>query len=420
MQYVGQTGRALKTRFKEHKYNCTINKKLRHYVYQHFRQADHSIKNLTIQPVELLTFNSTDSNSFKIKARHIAELKWIKRLQTPFPLGLNDNIYQQGNISKDPSIDIFDICSIRKRKSRSHGVRKNHNIIRKSRQLISLSDLNSILRRSGRHTMLSVLTSLSITSLSRLDEVADNIVVRQHPLYNIASLVQSYTQHILRPHIDDVNDHKRHFFKITFLNKGIDFIDLQSIFNDSKVKHSIPKYFKNTENPIICYKYKKPIRNIIFNYNKTVSDLDIISNTPTTCECSQSKFCYAPSGHIISGNFDIITDKRIRNLFTKGPKYRLPSFIDFDKCKLEIAESLEKFCKQWCGREGADSNSLSAWKKQILNIIDTRIKFYDANPSLLPPRPKLSINFLRKGIKSFHDKFVLVPADKAANNIIIV
>ena len=34
------------------------------------------------------------------------------------------------------------------------------------------------------------------------------------------------------------------------------------------------------EPPIICYKYNKPIRNTIFNFNKLVSDLDIHANTP--------------------------------------------------------------------------------------------------------------------------------------------
>lgn len=282
MQYVGQTGRALKTRFREHLYNCRINKKLRHYIYQHFRRTDHNLNYLTIQPLEKLVFGNNDSNSFRIKARHIAEYKWIKRLQTPFPLGLNDNIYQQGNISRDSSIDIFSIISISKRKSRSHGRRKNRNIKRKSRRIVSLTDLNLICKRSGRHCMLSVLTSLPLHSLKRLDEEADKIVLREHPMYDVASFVQSYTQHILRPHIDDISDHIRHFLKIKFLNKGIDFIDLQSIFNDNNVKRCIPKYFKNQENPIICYKYKKPIRNVVFNYNKIVSDLNIISNTPST------------------------------------------------------------------------------------------------------------------------------------------
>ena len=64
------------------------------------------------------------------------------------------------------------------------------------------------------------------------------------------------------------------------INKGIDFIDLPSIFQDKSVIQSIPTYFQNSEPPIICYKYNKPIRNTIFNFNKLVSDLDIHANTP--------------------------------------------------------------------------------------------------------------------------------------------
>ena len=45
---------------------------------------------------------------------------------------------------------------------------------------------------------------------------------------------------------------------------------------------SIPNYFNNFETPIICYKYNKPIRSTIFNFNKIVYDLDIDSNTPAS------------------------------------------------------------------------------------------------------------------------------------------
>ena len=64
------------------------------------------------------------------------------------------------------------------------------------------------------------------------------------------------------------------------INKGMDSIDLPSIFQDKSVTSSIPDYFQNSEPPMICYKYNKPIRNIIFNFNKLVSDLDIYANTP--------------------------------------------------------------------------------------------------------------------------------------------
>ena len=174
------------------------------------------------------------------------------------------------------------MLEIRKRKSRSHGVRTNGNIKRKSRIHCSIHDLQNILKHSGRHAMLSRLASLSISSLQKVDKEADDIVIRTHPLYEVASLTQCYTRHVLRPHIDLESDHQRHFLKISFLNKGIDFIDLPSIFKDKTVESAIPNYFKNTETPIVCYKYNRPTRNTIFNYNKITSDLQIVENTPTS------------------------------------------------------------------------------------------------------------------------------------------
>ena len=52
---------------------------------------------------------------------------------------------------------------------------------------------------------------------------------------------------------------------------------------------SIPAYFLNTESPIISYNYNKHIRNTIFYFNRTVSDLDIEVKAPDFCECKDSK-----------------------------------------------------------------------------------------------------------------------------------
>ena len=92
----------------------------------------------------------------------------------------------------------------------------------------------------------------------------------------------SIFQHALRPYINSEINHKRHYIKIYFINSGMDFIDLPSIFRDSSVISSISTYFQNSETPIICYKYNKQIRYIIFNFNKLVSDLDIDTSTPDT------------------------------------------------------------------------------------------------------------------------------------------
>ena len=99
-----------------------------------------------------------------------------------------------------------------------------------------------------------------------------------------------------------------------------DIFNLDNPFFDGLIASIYPKELKLK----LCYKYKKPIRNTIFNYNKIVADLGIDDNITDSCDCSSSKFCYAPVGHIITGDFSIIKDKRLRILLSKGPKYRLP------------------------------------------------------------------------------------------------
>ena len=101
-------------------------------------------------------------------------------------------------------------------------------------------------------------------------------------------------------------------------------------------------------------------------------------------------------------------------------KYRFPSNIDFSKCRREIAASLNDFSNCWCKRENVEPDALKEWKINIFKIIDTRISFYSRNTHLLPPKPKSSFSHLKRGIQDFHMNYVLVPADKAANNVVVV
>ena len=59
-------------------------------------------------------------------------------------------------------------------------------------------------------------------------------------------------------------------------------------------------------------------------------------------------------------------------------------------------------------------------KTKYFNIVDKCIKFNSQNTNLLPPKHKSSFRHLKQGIQEFHRKYVLVPADKAANNVVVV
>ena len=78
--------------------------------------------------------------------------------------------------------------------------------------------------------MLSYLSSLPISVLRSLDTKANKFYDRTNKLYDAALLTRCYTQHAFRSVIDPKINHIRHFTEIPFINKGMDFIDLPSIF----------------------------------------------------------------------------------------------------------------------------------------------------------------------------------------------
>ena len=49
-----------------------------------------------------------------------------------------------------------------------------------------------------------------------------------------------------------------------------------------------------------------------------------------------------------------------------------------------------------------------------------RLKLCSHTTYLLPPKPKSSLRHLKQGIQEFLRKYVLVPADKATNNNVVV
>ena len=67
-----------------------------------------------------------------------------------------------------------------------------------------------------------------------------------------------------------------------------------------------------------------------------------------------------------------------------------------------------------------ECDALKDWKSNIFKIIDRRFSFNSQNTNILPSKPKISCRYLKLSIQEFHRKYVLVPAEKAANNIVVV
>ena len=82
-------------------------KKFDTFLYRDFKNNGHSPSKIIIQPVEKIIYAPKLSSRLKNIKQHETELKWINFLQSPIPLGFNDNIYHEGYISKMPHSDVF-------------------------------------------------------------------------------------------------------------------------------------------------------------------------------------------------------------------------------------------------------------------------------------------------------------------------
>ena len=75
-----------------------------------------------------------------------------------------------------------------------------------------------------------ILSSLPISVLRNLELDANKLYNRANKLYKAAPFTRCYVQHFLSLYIDSEVNHKRHFIKILFINKGMELIHLHSIF----------------------------------------------------------------------------------------------------------------------------------------------------------------------------------------------
>ena len=84
-----------------------------------------------------------------------------------------------------------------------------------------------------------------------------------------------------------------------------------------------------------------------------------------------------------------------------------------------FSESIDLYAKNWSKREQVELNYLSEWKDQLKELAADRIS--NLKGHLKYPKCKvLAQPGVKDTLHKLHANYILVPADKAANNVIIV
>ena len=197
-------------------------------------------------------------------------------------------------------------------------------------------------------------------------------------------------------------------------------INVPQLLSSQSLMDKIPAYFKDKEPPIISYQYTNTVVNKLFNFSSTLSNLDIMNylSNPQHCQCNTSKFCYEPHGHVIRGDLMVIENVKLRGLVAKGSKYREPNKITWQSMETMVSNSIDLYAEQWSKWEQVDLKYLSEWKDQIKELVVEHIS--SLKEKIQSPKLKiLNQADVKDTLRRLHDDFVLVPADKAANSVIV-
>ena len=109
----------------------------------------------------------------------------------------------------------------------------------------------------------------------------------------------------------------------------------------------------------------------------------------------------------------------MKDLIAKGPKYREPCKVDWDKNLSLLCEDVDQYVLQWAIREIVELSVLSSGKGMVKGQIEERISKLKQN--FKQPNGKVLQNVdVKACLSDLHNKYVFVPADKVPDNIIII
>ena len=401
-QYTGKTKQAIKSRMNAHRTSLRTKKGCQ-FVIEHFTKV-HRPSNMKVAPIDPDMRN---------------EMDLIKGYGTLFPYGGNDRLEQPYLDAKewfDDGKSVWNLFTHKKSKRGKRGGVKHtgtsdstasHIHQRTSQDIIDkvirakYDGLNyRILARnyinvSNKETVLDI----GVKSSNIRDKYLKNVVI---------DLCRHYfsRSNTPKPFV------KEEYIVFTYTNRYLEDLNLANLCNMPDTLNSYPCVATKL---VPSFRYTKPIRNKILNYTSMSCDTE--NPPPNSCDCDCSSFKDPSIGHIVTGDLSIIENRKLRNLVSKG--------LTFRECykfkKKDVLSNIEKDLDTHIEKQSARKNILpqcfSLWKNDILCKVRSKLNVLKIKQF---KKPSLMDKEVKAYLKDLHDKYVLVPTDKASSNISVV
>ena len=134
----------------------------------------------------------------------------------------------------------------------------------------------------------------------------------------ITAKIYKEPENIVRKKIDPDNT-----VKLTFLNKGFEYINLAKLLHTPNLSKEFPTLVTNVTYtaPTVSYRLIPTIRSNLFNYKKFVDELNLAEfvKNPNIlpCSCADSIYVDKFHKHVVSGDLDIVPNQELNLCFSK-------------------------------------------------------------------------------------------------------
>ena len=116
----------------------------------------------------------------------------------------------------------------------------------------------------------------------------------------------------------------------------------------------------------------------------------------------------------------VVGNDKLSQLLGKDPNYREAQTINFTKCKKEIEWALASSIESLAPKYSIAPEELSVWKDKVMHLVGSRIDLLKSKVAVSQTKPFLQNQDVTSALANLHDKFVIIPIDKATKNIAIV
>ena len=125
-------------------------------------------------------------------------------------------------------------------------------------------------------------------------------------------------------------------------------------------------------------------------------------------------------GHVVViGNLGIVGNRKLRKLLSKGPSHREQNNINWDTNRKIIKKAVRAYKVRWAKKEKVDSQTLDEWECSIIETVQARIDRLRKKGKNQRKKYVLSDLECKQYLEGFQKRFVLVPADKASNILVV-